>query len=407
MAEADNNGPRSDPSRIPVLDGIRGLAILMVLLCHLSLYGGIDPAITADWIFYKLTLPLGCGVELFFVLSGFLITGILLDTKSAPGYFRSFYMRRLLRIFPLYYATLFFFYAILPRIVTPGESYQQVLDAQAWDWAYLSNIRLALDGWWSAGYLGHFWSLAIEEQFYLVWPVLVLVFSRRSFLALCATLLGVSVTIRWGQWVDGESLVRGYVTFARLDPLVTGAALAALARSPRGLAALRPWARVAGAGSLTALTYLITTEAHSDPASVSRVFVQTLYALVFGSLLVLTVTARKGSGLQRVFSNRALVFLGIYSYGIYVFHHPLLVFAGTHDIGAHRLPTVLGSQLPALAVVMAVGGAVTLAVAWLSYHLFEMRFLRLKRFFRPGRKPRFVPRPTVQGRPRVRGRVRR
>jgi len=403
MAEADTSGPRGDPSRVPALDGIRGLAILMVLLCHFSLYGGIDPTTTADWIFYKLTVPLGCGVELFFVLSGFLITGILLDTKSAPGYFRSFYMRRLLRIFPLYYATLFFFYGVLPRFATPGESYQQVLDAQAWDWAYLSNIRLALDGWWSAGYLGHFWSLAIEEQFYLAWPLLVLLFSRRGFLLLCTGLLGLSVTIRWGQWLDGESLVRGYFTFARLDPLVMGAALAALARTPRGLAALRPWARVAGAGSLAALTYLITTETYNAPAHVSRLFVQTLYALVFGSLLVLAVTARKGSVLQKVFSSRVLVFLGVYSYGIYVFHHPLLVFAGTHDIGAHRLPTVLGSQLPALAVVMAVGTAVTLALALLSYHLFEMRFLRLKRFFRPGRKPKVVPRPSVQAPPAAHG----
>jgi peptidoglycan/LPS O-acetylase OafA/YrhL len=227
----------------------------------------------------------------------------------------------------------------------------------------------------------------------------VLLFSRRGFLLLCTGLLGLSVTIRWGQWLDGESLVRGYFTLARLDPLVMGAALAALARSPRGLAALRPWARVGGVGSLIALTYLITTEVHKDPAHVSRLFVQTLYALAFGSLLVLAVTARKGSGLQRVFSSRALVFLGIYSYGIYVFHHPLLVFASTHDIGAHRLPTVLGSQLPALFVVMAVASAATIAVSLLSYHLFEMRCLRLKRFFRPGRKPKVIPGPSVQSPP--------
>jgi peptidoglycan/LPS O-acetylase OafA/YrhL len=397
MAEAASSHTGGDPSRVPVLDGIRGLAILMVLLCHFSLYGGIDPATTADWIYFKLTAPLGCGVELFFVLSGFLITGILLDTKSAPGYFRSFYMRRVLRIFPLYYGTLFFFYVILPRITTPGGSYRAVLDAQAWDWAYLSNIRLALDGWWSAGYLGHFWSLAIEEQFYLAWPLLVLLCTRRSFLFLCAGLFGISVAIRWGQWIDGERLVRGYFTFARLDPLVTGAALAALARSPRGLAPLRPWAGIAGLGSLAALTYLITSELHSRPDHVSRLYVQTLYALVFGSLLLLTVTARQGSVLERVFSNRALIFLGVYSYGIYVFHHPLLVFAGTHGIGANLLPTVLGSKLPALAVVVAVGGAVTIAIAMLSYHLFEMRFLRMKRFFRPGKKSKAIPPRTIHG----------
>jgi peptidoglycan/LPS O-acetylase OafA/YrhL len=364
----------------------------MVLLCHFSLYGGMEPKATIDWIWLKLTLPLGCGVDLFFVLSGFLITGILLDTKTGPRYFRSFYMRRVLRIFPLYYGALTLFYLVVPRVMPPGEVFTRALQSQAWDWAYVSNIRLALYGWAPGQYLGHFWSLAIEEQFYLVWPLLVLLCSRRWFLRVCAGLLALTVAVRWGQWLDDAPLVRGYLTWARLDGLVVGAAVAAMARGPGGLERLRPWALVLGSGSLFGVLYLLT----DDPGRlVARLFLQSLYAVFFASLLVLTVTAARDSLLSRVFGSRPLVFLGIYSYGLYVFHHPLVVYAGSHGLGAHRLPELFGSRLPALLLVTAAGIAVSVAVAVLSFQLYEKRFLDLKRFFRAGRRP-----PVVSGRPR-------
>jgi peptidoglycan/LPS O-acetylase OafA/YrhL len=378
----------AEPPRIAVLDGIRGLAILMVLLCHFSLYGGMEPGNLADLIWLKLTLPLGCGVELFFVLSGFLITGILLETKDRPGYFRNFYMRRVLRIFPLYYGTLAFFYVLLPSVMPPGEAFRSVLQDQAWDWAYVSNIRVALEGWPRVQYLGHFWSLAIEEQFYMVWPALVLLCSRRWFLGVCGLLVGLSLAVRWGLWLDSAPLVSGYITHARLDALVMGAVLAAVGRGPRGLAPLRPWAWGVGGVSLLWLVHLVTSEYDREADHLeARLFVQSLYAVVFGSLLVLTVTARKGDLLERIFAHRALVFLGIYSYGLYVFHHPIVVYPGLHGFGANLLPEIFGSHLPALLAVTLIGGAVCVGVAVLSYHLYEQRFLKLKRFFTPSRRP--------------------
>jgi peptidoglycan/LPS O-acetylase OafA/YrhL len=92
-----------------------------------------------------------------------------------------------------------------------------------------------------------------------------------------------------------------------------------------------------------------------------------------------------------VFASRPLVFLGVYSYGLYVFHHPLVVYAGSHDFGANLLPSVLGSRLPAQLVVTAVGMGLSVAVAMLSYHFYEKRFLALKRFFQPGSRPRVAP----------------
>jgi len=392
-------GAVDDPSRVPVLDGIRGLAILLVLVCHFSLFSGVEPGTLADRIYFDLTLPLGCGVDLFFVLSGFLISGILLDTRDGPGYFRSFYMRRVLRIFPLYYGFLLFFYHGLPWIMTPGEGFEALMGAQAWDWAYLSNFRVALHGWQRPEYVSHFWSLAIEEQFYLVWPTVVLLLPRRRFMALCVGLLVLCLGVRWQQWAGGASYLREYLTHARLDGLVTGALLAGLARGPGGLRRLRPWAAGVGGVSLLALVHLVTSQGRYDrDLMLERVFLQTLYAAFFGSLLVLVVTGRPGSLLHRAFSRRTLVFLGIYSYGLYVLHQPLLVYASTHGLGASFVPTVFGSRLPGVLAVAIVGGALSIGAAVLSHHLYELRFLRLKKFFQAGRRPHRVVRAPGESR---------
>jgi peptidoglycan/LPS O-acetylase OafA/YrhL len=158
--------------RITNLDGIRGIAVLWVMLHHFQLYGeGFPPTTFLDRQVERLTISGWIGVDLFFVLSGFLITGILLDSKSNTGYFRKFYMRRFLRIFPLYYGFLFAFMFVLPLIDPEGAEFQLQFKEQIWYWTYLINWKLATI--YVSEYIGisHFWSLAIEEQFYLVWPV--------------------------------------------------------------------------------------------------------------------------------------------------------------------------------------------------------------------------------------------
>ena len=109
------------------------------------------------------------GVELFFILSGFLITGILYDARNKPHYFRNFYMRRLLRIFPLYYGVLALVFFVAPLIpLFQGPTLDYLVDRQAWAWLYAVNIYIAIQGDWSFSYLEHFWSLAVEEHFYFV-----------------------------------------------------------------------------------------------------------------------------------------------------------------------------------------------------------------------------------------------
>jgi len=165
------------------LDGLRGVAILLVLFLHFIIGQGVPaPSVLVDWWFIGIVRAGWMGVDLFFVLSGFLITGILLDTKGSRHYFRQFYTRRVLRIFPLYYGSLVLFLILLPTLF-PDDQVLHDLHADAvWFWTYLYNVKVAAAGFTPSSALGHFWSLAVEEQFYLIWPIVVLCLGRRHLL---------------------------------------------------------------------------------------------------------------------------------------------------------------------------------------------------------------------------------
>ena len=169
----------------PALDGIRGIAIIGVLLTHgMTVAPGLQDSFGGRLLAYLLT-PGWVGVDLFFVLSGFLITGILLSTKQSRNYFTSFYARRCLRISPIYYLTLtgvllvgtqsYWYSSMLPSLWGRKVSY----------FFYLQNIWPFMNHGTLGGLLGHFWSLAVEEQFYLVWPILVLLVPERLLIWMC------------------------------------------------------------------------------------------------------------------------------------------------------------------------------------------------------------------------------
>src|SRR3954453_1423116 len=179
---------------IPALDAIRGLAIVVVTLYRIG-GGGDGPAsaIGHSWL-----MALGQrGVDLFFVLSGFLITGILFDAKGKEHYFRNFYVRRSLRIFPLYYAALLAAVVILPLIsVSYASAFRPAVDAQAWLWLYGANVLQAVRGAWCLGPLNHFWSRGSEEHFYLAWPAVIYFSSRRAGMRICGGLFTLSIIAR-------------------------------------------------------------------------------------------------------------------------------------------------------------------------------------------------------------------
>jgi len=366
---------------IPELDGIRGLAILLVFLTHFIAIELPEHGVAVDNAVRWVARFGWSGVDLFFVLSGFLITGILLDTKGQPNYWRNYAARRCLRIFPLYYGALVLVIIVLPAATHWGYPPLATLrEHQAWYWTYTVNFLEVIKGRAAAPLnTSHFWSLCIEEQFYLLWPLVVLFSSPRAILRIAAGACLFGVAFRW--WIVRAPLdpASAYVlTPGRLDGLMIGAALA-VQRRAGGLERLRPLAiRVVAVGAALVIGIALWRGMeYEDPVMAVAGF--PLIALTFGAFLVLGLTSP--GPLSRFLSLGPLRSWGKYSYGLYLIHYPLI---GVLDLKlAPRLAGLAwhGSQLPVVVVFCAVGVPLCYGVAWLSYHLYEKRFLALKRHF--------------------------
>ncbi|HXE24845.1 MAG TPA: acyltransferase [Roseiarcus sp.] len=375
---------------MPALDGVRGLAILMVMALHFI--GGVPPADRIEDVIVGVTNYGSYGVELFFVLSGFLITGILYDARNDPYYFRNFYMRRVLRIFPLYYGVLALVFFVAPLIpLLRGPTLDYLVERQGWAWLYAVNVYIALNGQWSFSYLDHFWSLAIEEHFYLFWPLVVFALARRP-----RALIAVSLTLALGAMLArltgslmGLSWWTTYtLTPFRLDGLALGGFIAVMARQPGGLERLtRALPLTAAAiGGLTAATFVWTRLVSREGLEMILPVRAALILLLLACLMLWALIAPERSGTSRFFRSRAMVFLGTYSYGLYVYHHFISYYLTSNRTDL-TLANWLGSHLAAVALQAALGMSASLAIAYLSYELFEKRFLRMKRRFETAKAP--------------------
>jgi peptidoglycan/LPS O-acetylase OafA/YrhL len=371
--------------RVPVLDGLRGVAILLVLFFHFATTGSALPTDLPSRLTYTGVLTGWIGVDLFFVLSGFLITGILYDARGRRHYFRNFYMRRVLRIFPLYYAALLVCLAILPALLGRLE-YPADPAETPWFLLYLTNVRIAQHGWDPSGMLGHFWTLAVEEQFYLFWPLVVLACGARTLIRTCVAILIGSLLLRVALHEQGHALAAYVLTPARFDSLAIGALLAVRARSAGGLHRHVRAARILASTSATAILALIVLYRGLPPeAYLIGTAGYSLFALFFGAVLLLVVTAPAATRTARAFASPVLRFFGRYSYGLYVIHQPLLLLLPAWwSIEAWQ--PWLGSWIAAYLVFSCTAMLACVAVALASWHLLEERFLRLKaRFAHPAR----------------------
>ena len=390
--------PLAREGHVPALDGLRGIAILAVMLFHLITACGYG---SDAWVTRKiigLAVSLWSGVDLFFVLSGFLITGILLRARDQPSYFKNFYMRRALRIFPLYYAALVVIFLILPHFIAfdpPGV--RRVFNAQGWLWAYSEDVAILVhnEDFFDPNWLwvGHFWSLAVEEHFYLVWPMVVYFCRRRTLVFVSLALIAATPVTRGLMLLYHLDMAMIYTqTFSRTDELAMGGLVAMMAQRV-SYADLARYARWAVAGSVA---YVILAMAiQGGPlwwghwTALGPGF--TALALGAAGLTVFAISPQ-GNLLSRFLEARSLRMWGKYSYGAYVLHVPLqpllMRFVPPAKIGmlasgfGHTVSRVVG-----LLGFATLGLTVTLIAAMLSFHLYEQPFLRLKRFFEYRARP--------------------
>ena len=367
---------------ITALDGVRGTAIGLVLVFHL-LWSNSES--TSRWLrlFIRLRESAWVGVDLFYALSGFLITGILFESLGGRGYFRNFYMRRVLRILPLYYVvvlglgTWLRFHAHLSGLGRP-------LALLA---GYLNNTPLwfALEANRAAGVqrmvelTNHLWSLAVEEQFYLVWPfVIYAVRERRRLMWVVAGLALVSPLSRAILLAHGASFEETYkLTLCRADSLLGGAWLALAVRGPARDRILR-WAPLGfGVGQAACLAVAFHTGNFDFEAN--RTVNLAGFSLVAMAAMSWVAMALRPGPLARVMTWRWLRFLGRYSFGIYVLHMPVAAALDrwvTPSVRAH-----IHSKLLLHLATMALAVALTIVLAMASFWGFEKRMLGLKRYF--------------------------
>ncbi len=357
---------------IPALDGLRAFAILLIFGRHYFVSQHSTSPIVL--LTAKLAVLGWVGVDLFFVLSGFLITGILWDSRSSPHYFRNFYGRRFLRIFPLYYAVLFFTF-----IVT---FFHGIWTSGYWSYfAYLNNIVTvfvpASFGVPPYFNLEHFWSLAVEEQFYLLWPLVVHRTKNMSqLIAISAGLCLVSLFLRFALIAELPSYIGSQLTykllFTRMDSLLVGGLLALAVRS---WFVSKKTIYVAALVSAVALSAVLLSAPNLDFAPpVTGTVGYTLLAVAFAGVVLAATEAR--SVVSAVCSAAVLQRLGRISYGFYVYH---LWLAGAYMLFVMR-------PLQRLAHSVQVGGLLyvafvfvaTCAIASLSFRYLESPFLKLK-----------------------------
>jgi peptidoglycan/LPS O-acetylase OafA/YrhL len=259
MEDAPSLHSAAIAGRVPQLDGVRGLAILLVMLHHFAVF---EPACAVDQVVKSATMSMWIGVDLFFLLSGYLITGILLDTRHRHNYFTSFYARRVLRIFPLFYAVTFFSLVLLPMIPNPKSADFGALSGREWwYWTYLQNYAIAAAGKFQHGIMDVTWSLAIEEQFYVVWPLIVLLLPSKRLVQLCVAMIAGALALRVALAALHVGAIVGYViTPTRVDSLAYGALIALLVRGSFNTEKLRRAAKIVGIIGLAGVALLFSVE---------------------------------------------------------------------------------------------------------------------------------------------------
>jgi peptidoglycan/LPS O-acetylase OafA/YrhL len=363
-----DSGAVPSAARVPELDALRGLACLVILIYH----------------FKPRAMPFGwAAVDMFFVLSGYLITGIILKYRDSRGFLLNFYARRGLRIWPIYYLTVLAIAALGP--ILPKPTHQAGLPYYL---TYTQNIQL----YWSgrvpdfSPYLSHLWTLAIEEQFYIIWPALLCLVGVKRVVPLALALAATSVVAR----------ARGYdswLLLARADGFALGGVLAALlAGRTATVVGKRNLSRGFRLLAVASFAYVAVVIARGElptfgrPPKGAALSVLGLNAMFMAIVGLVVLNAGK-SGL-RWLRNRRLCRIGTISYGLYMYHFVVLMLVGdiAHALGRRGKPFWMDVLMMAM----------TFILARLSWRYVEEPLLNLKdRFAYPGSREGLIPPPIA------------
>ena len=361
------------PRRIPELDGVRGLAILLVLIWH---FVGctIKPGNRdLEFFIWKATSLTWCGVDIFFVLSGFLIGGILIDNRMAPHFFRTFYLRRAARIFPAYYAIVFVTFGLLALGIRDVPGSEHLFGGELSIWAYLlyvQNLFIADLGNWGFGPLGMTWSLAVEEQFYLLFPLVVRFtpVHRLFWVLVGGSFVGWLTRVALLHWHSYPELATYTLLPARCDALLIGALGAWLWRNkPMALDWLKDEVRRQGLVIALLAGCVFLTLANAGIGGALTVYFGHTWLALSGLVLIAISMVAPESRLAGLFRMTWLRWLGTISYTLYLVHsavHASVFWVFTGDSTPHLLGWA-GVLLTTVAL------ALSLAVSSLSWKHLE------------------------------------
>ena len=354
--------------KMPELDSVRGIAILMVLFYHgFASRQNADAFAGLPKLFVRLASPGWTGVNLFFALSGFLITGILLDSKDHLQYYRRFYLRRALRILPAYYGLLILL-ALLGRLGMQGQDVSWAfLGLSA---VYLANVT-ALFG--VPLQLGVLWSLAVEEHFYIIWPLIVRNVTRRAVGVFAAGIAVAATLARVVTWHLGYDYFARY-TWLVADGLALGSILAVLMRGPLGnRKGLQLISLTAVLGSVLLILPDLALHHPLAGGSLHITSLNLVCTAMVGGALLLGTSRRSFLVRQPI-----LRFFGEISYGLYLFH--MVIFNIFDNLQHEWFPHVSSfrDHFGVTVVRFLIAGSLAIGLAFLSRRYFEEPFLRLK-----------------------------
>src|SRR6266481_3059696 len=364
--DAAQAAPRAEvavSARVPVLDGLRGIAILLVMVFHFWSYGVVLGGTLWDRVYSRAAGVGWTGVDLFFVLSGFLITGILYYSRNVAHYYRVFYGRRTVRIFPLYYAFLALFCGIVPMALGLLH-YPELAPIHDSTTAKVLACTYTLN--WYEGLKG----------FNIVSA------SLRRLMALCGVLMVVAFILRIVAYRLQLPDAAYTWTICRMDSLAVGAIVALAARNSDDWRVIAKWAtRLTLPALLLVVPLLVLQDLKTQFIPGQFVLSSLQYSLLgifFGGCLVLAMCAGEEGLTHRFLSSPFLRFFGRYSYCLYICHLPLIIVGAKIGLHSDRLAAVLGNKLLAIIAVNGIAFLIAIAIALASWNLFEKHWLKLK-----------------------------